>query len=336
MDYVSGEILTNEGIDKGYLGFKEGRIIEIGKGRSPKKSICNGLVIPFFVNAHTHIGDSFVRKKNIQLPRNVKELVAPPNGLKHRLLREASNREIITGMRESIQLMEQEGISNFCDFREQGIVGVRQISEAIRNKKISALVLSRPKKLEYDRDEVELLLKNSQGIGISSMLDWEYSELEKVARHAKKKGKMFAAHVSERVRENIDLILDLKPDFLVHLIYATDGDLERVRDNNIPVVACPRANMFFGIQPNLKLLKKHHIEMLIGTDNVMVNPPSILNEIKSLKRLSTEISTLELLHMTTYRARKALNLDCNILGPDSPANFIVLDKKSLATLYKSL
>ena len=68
--------------------------MQVEKGTSPKKPICKGLIVPTFVNAHTHIGDSFIKKKHIKLPRNIEELVGPPNGLKHRLLNVASDKEI--------------------------------------------------------------------------------------------------------------------------------------------------------------------------------------------------------------------------------------------------
>ena len=86
MDFVSGEILTEEGFKKGYIEFNKEKIIEIGEGNPPQKPICKGLIVPTFVNAHTHIGDSFIKEKGIDLPKNIEELVAPPDGFKHRLL----------------------------------------------------------------------------------------------------------------------------------------------------------------------------------------------------------------------------------------------------------
>jgi len=334
MDYVSGEILTEKGIKKGYLGFQKNRIIEVGKGIPPKKPICKGLILPTFVNAHTHIGDSFIRKKHKKLPKNVEALVGP-HGLKHRLLNEASDKEIVAGMKESLDIMMKTGTSHFCDFRENGTRGINQIKNALKNTNISSLILSRPDQLKYNKDEIETLLKNSQGIGASSISDWDYSELAKVAKHAKKRKKIFGIHASERIREDVDLILDLKPDFLVHMICATDNDFERVKDYNIPVVICPRANMFYGLKPNLKLIKKHEIDLLIGTDNAMLNPPNILDEIKHLKKTYKEFSVQELLHFITYGPRKALNLDDCILASNSKAEFTVLDKKYLRTLYIS-
>ena len=336
MDYVSGEILTEEGFKSGYVGFEKETLVEIGKDISPKKPVCKGLIVPGFVNAHTHIGDSFIRKKNIELPRNIEELVAPPHGLKHQLLNKASNEEIVVGMKESINDMIKAGVSCFCDFRENGIHGVQQLKEALKDTNVSSLILSRPEKLNYDRDEVESLLDNCDGIGVSGVSDWVYSDLQKLAKHVRSRGKMFALHASERVREDIDLVLDLKPSFLVHMLCATGDDLECVKDNDIPIVVCPRSNSFYSLKPDFELLKNKQVDVLVGTDNAMLNSTSVLDEIKYIMSISSSFSKEELLYMTTYGARKALNLDCAILGPNLPAEFVVLDKKSLKPLYISI
>ena len=335
MEYISGEILTENGFKKGYICFEEHKIVEVGKGICPKKPICKGLIVPTFVNAHTHIGDSFIREKNIKLPKDIEKLVAPPDGLKHRWLKEASGEDIIEGMEKSVDAMIKTGTSCFCDFREGGILGICQLKSALQSWDISSVILSRPDELFYHKNEVDVLLNNSDGIGLSSISEWDYSELIKISKHVKRKNKIFAIHASERVREDIDQILDLKPDFLVHMLFATESDFVRVKDNNIPVVVCPRSNAFFGLKPNYELMNKSKIDFVIGTDNAMLSLPSILDELRFLKAQSKLFSAFDLLYKVTYEARKVLNQECNILGQDSPADFLVLEKKSLNTLYIS-
>lgn len=335
MEYVSGEILTKNGFEKGFLGFEKDKIVESGNDHPPKKPVCKGLIVPSFVNAHTHIGDSFIREKNIKLPKDIEKLVAPPYGLKHKLLKEVSGEDVIKGMEESIDTMIKAGTKCFCDFRENGILGISQLKSALKLWNISPVILSRPDTLTYERDEVALLLKNSDGIGLSSISDWDYSEIKKIARHTKKENKIFAFHASERIREEIDLILDLKPDFLVHMVKAKESDLIRVKECDIPIVLCPRSNSFFGLKPDMDLLKKSGIELLLGTDNAMLSSLDILDELRYVKNMTSVFSVDELLNMITYTARKALNLSPSILGSSSPADFVVLDKKTLKTLYIS-
>jgi len=335
MKYVSGEILTEKGFIKGYLGFEKDKIFEFGKGRSIKKPFCKGLIVPSFINAHTHIGDTFIKKRKIKLPKNVIELVKPPNGLKHKLLKEATEKEIIEGMSESINDMFYSGVKKFCDFREGGLKGILELKKAIMNKKVETLILSRPTEIKYNFDEIENLLKNSNGIGLSSISDWDLFELKKISSLVKKRNKLFAIHASEIFRENIDDILDLKPDFLVHMVKATESDLIRIKDNNIPIVLCLRSNAFYGLKPDVKFMKKIGIKILFGTDNSMLNSPNIIDEIKFVKNKYKEFSLEELLNIITFRARKALNLDCDILGANSKADFVVIDKKTLKPLYVS-
>ena len=332
MQYVSGEILTEDGFQKRYIGFEKNKIVENGK-IVPKKPICEGFIIPSFVNAHIHIGDSFIRRKNIELPRDVEKLVGPPDGLKHRLLKQTDNQEIIEGMKKSIDLMNESGTSFFCDFREGGINGIGLLKTALQQCSIKSMILSRPNEQSYNKDEMNVLLENSDGIGFSAISDWDYTELVKISKHVKKNGKIFAFHASERSREDIDLILDLKPDFLIHMIYAIESDLIRVKENNIPLIICPRSNMFFGLKPNYKLLRKVGIKFMIGTDNCMINSPNILDEINFILKNNTIFPLDELLINSTYLPRKVLNLSPSILGPNPPTDFLVLDKKSLKPLY---
>ena len=336
MEFVSGEVLTKNGFQKGYIGFEKRKIIETGKGKSPKKPVAKGLIVPSFVNAHTHIGDSFIKKRKIKLPRDVEKLVAPPDGLKHKLLKQATKKELTEGMKRSIDYMIKSGTSVFCDFREDGIIGICLLKTALDLWNISSVILSRPDSLLYNKNEMDILMDSSDGVGLSAISDWEYSELQKVAKHAKRKKKLFALHASERVRENIDDILDLKPDFLVHMVKATESDLELIRDNNIPVVLCPRSNNFYGFLPDFGLFKKVGINVLLGTDNAMLNSPSVLDEIFFVKKCCNVFSDLDLLNMVTYDPRKVLNLECDILGSNSKAEFVVLDKKTLKPLYISL
>lgn len=336
MKYTAGKILTKNGFEKGYIGSERKKIVEVGKTNPPKKPVAKGLICPLFINAHTHIGDSFVRNKNITLPKKLEELVEPPEGLKFKLLKEASEEEIIDGMEESINTMEKTGTKHFYEFREGGIKGICQLKTALSLWKTSATILSRPEELKYDKNEIDILLNNSDGIGLSSISEWNYSEIQKIAKEVEKKNKIFAIHASEKAREDIDLILDLKPSFLVHMIKATEQDLEVVNENSVPIVVCPRSNNFFGIKTDLELFEKSGVKVLIGTDNAMINSPSILDEIIFIKKKYNCYSVEDLLLMTTYSSRKALNHDSFILGPNSKAEFVVLDEKTLKPLYISV
>ena len=80
-------------------------------------------------------------------------------------------------------------------------------------------------------------------------------------------------------------------------------------------------------------MKKSGVDLMLGTDNAMINPPNILEELHFLKKTTRVFSTEELLNMITYTPRKALNLDDCIQGLNGSSNVVVLDKKTLKTSY---
>ena len=228
LQYVEGMIYQDSDFIKGYLSFENGLIQDISAGYCPesKKVISKGVVLPLLTNYHTHMGDAIARGRN--LSGTVEQLVAPPNGLKFQILRQSKPEELIAAMRLAISEMLNTGTGCFIDFREEGVAGVKYLKSALEGLPIKPFILGRPKGLDYSHYEINELLAHVDGLGLSSITDWDYSELKKIAAETKRKGKWFALHASERHREDIDLILDLKPDFLVHMTYGSDNDYEQV------------------------------------------------------------------------------------------------------------
>ena len=66
MKYISGDILTKEKIINGHISIKGHKIEDLNKGNPPEKPIHKGLIVPTFVNSHTHIGDSFIYDKKLR------------------------------------------------------------------------------------------------------------------------------------------------------------------------------------------------------------------------------------------------------------------------------
>ncbi|TET91552.1 MAG: hypothetical protein E3J35_02255 [Methanomassiliicoccales archaeon] len=324
MPWVNGQILTEEGFQEGSLEFDQESIKEITR-QKPKEPMANGLVLPLFVNAHTHTGDSFIKEG---LEGSLEEIMAPPDGLKHQLLEKASDDEILAGMRQSMERMSDSGISHFVDFREGGVKGTSLLYHAALDSQATPVAYGRPAGMEYDKQEIESLLRIVDGIGISSISDWNISVLEKLSKDAKSSGKGFALHASEGVREDVDAILDLEPDFLVHMIEATDDDLERCADAGIPIVVCPRSNAFFGKAPNLSNMLAKGVTLMLGTDNAMLSSPSLFDEMRFIRQMSGEKGNLtsgSILRMA-LNSRKALKGQSALsLQIGQPSEFLVLE-----------
>ena len=81
---LSGFVVYGEEFDvfRGYVVVKEGVIREIGADEGGVDATFEGIILPAFVNAHTHIGDS-VAKEPPDMP--LVDLVGP-RGFKHRVL----------------------------------------------------------------------------------------------------------------------------------------------------------------------------------------------------------------------------------------------------------
>jgi cytosine/adenosine deaminase-related metal-dependent hydrolase len=326
MQYVSGFILSEEGFIQGHLGFEDGVVHEVGNG-AMKSSLAEGIIVPTFVNAHTHIGDYIVP---IDLSLPLEEVVAPPHGLKYRMLAKASPEALARGMKELAGFMSRRGVSSFIDFREGGIEG----SVLLRSVKGGArpIIMGRPKDLSFDREEVDKLLEVADGVGVSGMAEWDYGTLYDLSSHVRSRERPFVIHGSERIREDIDKLLDLKPSFLVHMCQANDADLAACLEEKVPIVLCPRSNLFFGIETPLQRMIKSGVELALGTDNAMISMPDMLTEMEFAARLLREQGEKQLgcvLRMTTIGGRKILN-ERPLIGmkPGSPCDFTVIQSKT--------
>jgi cytosine/adenosine deaminase-related metal-dependent hydrolase len=231
--------------------------------RPPRLWIC-----PALFNAHTHIGDT----AGMDMPwrGSLEGLVTPPDGLKHRILRETPRAVLRDGMRASIGVMVRSGTAGFADFREGGEEGVLDLREAAEGLPCRPVV--------FGRDGGEGI---AEGIGIPSIRDLPDAGAS-VAR-ARREGKLVAFHAGERDSLDVDGALALDPDLLVHCTHATDGQLREIADRGIPVAICPRSNWILGVSsspshPPVGRMLELGCRLLLGTDNAMFVQPDLWAE----------------------------------------------------------
>ncbi len=297
-----GIILWNDEVIQGTVEIENETVIDI----IPEKSdALNGVFLPYFINMHTHLGDSFMTEEPIG---SISDIVGP-GGLKARALELVNKKRQQIEIMNNLKVMVREHVSTFLDFREQGIYGIKILKEVLPDK-LNCLILSRPAKNdEFNEKEIDALLDASAGIGLSSISDYPEDIILKIRKKTSDKNKIFAIHASERIRENIDFILDLKPTFLVHMLKATDSDLELVKQENVSIVVTPKSNSQFGAVPHIARLLNYRINVAIGTDNGMFTAPSIRSEMEYLYRISNlygHIDPIEILKMSTVNALKIL------------------------------
>src|SRR5574339_850438 len=135
-------------IDSGYIVIKNGKIEKVGIGKYKNKlskNVFEGqgiLVIPGFINAHTHIGDSI--GKDMGVDSAFESRIHPVLGIKNKILKSSERGHLVNFMRSSIISMMKKGIVVIADFREGGMSGIEQITEAISGLSIKSIILGRP------------------------------------------------------------------------------------------------------------------------------------------------------------------------------------------------
>lgn len=308
---LEGTILRGRSFEpvEGRVVVDDGTIQAIEEGTARSSDI----IVPAFVNAHTHIGDSIAKEAGEGL--TLEELVAPPDGLKHRLLAESSRDELVAGMTQTIRFMEQAGTAAFVEFREGGVDGVEAIEEALSGAQLTDVVLG--------RESIDAM-EASDGFGASGANDGEFSR-ERTA--TKRADKLFGIHAGEVDSSDINPALDFDPDFLVHMVHAEELHLERVADSQTPVVVCPRSNATtnVGLPPVRDLLDRTTVAL--GTDNVMLNSPSMFREMAFTEKV-TDVSSREVLAMATVNGADIVDLNCGCIEKGRDAAFVVFDGDS--------
>ncbi|QSG07189.1 amidohydrolase family protein [Halapricum desulfuricans] len=308
---IEGTILTGRTFES-----VEGRVVvEDGEIAAVEETVTDSdaIVLPAFVNAHTHIGDSIAKEAGAGL--SLDELVAPPDGLKHRLLRQASREEKVDAMARSLQFMERSGTGAFVEFREGGVEGVETLRDALEGLAIESVVLG--------RETVEAM-HESDGFGASGARDGDFDAERNATRRADKR---FGIHAGERDSADINPAMDLDPDFLVHMVHPEPLHYQRLDDEATPVVVCPRSNLVtgVGVPPIRELLDRTTVAL--GTDNVFLNSPSMFREMEFANKLA-DVSAREVLGMATWAGADIVGLNAGEIAEGKDARLLVLDGDS--------
>jgi len=263
---ISGRALLGEELEAQPVDIviEQGRITAIEDNpRAPDIWIC-----PAFFNAHTHLADTIAM--DCGSTGDLASLVAPPDGLKHRLLAQASHQDLVRAMRRSIEGMISAGTAGCADFREGGEPGVRALKEASSGLDFTPVI--------FGRDGGDAI---AGGLGISSTRD--IPDVEKQVGAARQAGRLIAFHAGERDNEDVDAALAFDPDLIVHMTHATTKQIRECADRQIPIAVCPRSNWVLGVttssrQPPVSRMLRLGCTVLLGTDNVMFVPPDMFSE----------------------------------------------------------
>ena len=315
---------------------------------------CEGLLlIPGFINSHTHIADSI--GKDITLNSTVNQKIHPMFGIKSKILKNTSNEYLSTFMKNTCHSMIQKGITTFVDFREGGLDGAILLKKVVDDLPIRTILLGRldfhqstseiKKNSPFPKEkirELPSLLKICDGIGISGANEHSTSVLHSYS----KTKKLRAIHSSETIesvqkskritgKSETLRALSLKPDFLIHMTHASKKDLDVTSKKTRGIIICPRANSSLseGI-PDIEKMQNAGCLLGIGTDNVMINSPDMFREMDYLWKVTMgikkkRIDPKEILKMATVNAGKILKKEIGIIETKKIADCIFLDKHAL-------
>ncbi len=349
-----------EYVEQGYIEIEEGKIRSTAAGSykgSGKKVDAKGfLVIPGFINAHTHIADSI--GKDIAVEQRLDARVHPVFGAKKKILQKSLPEHLKAFIRSSAISMMKKGIVAFADFREDELDGIRLLKDAIEGLSIKCVTMGRINYYSNPADaaglpaEKEVQAKDvvamADGFGISGANENTDAALAQYRQFAGKK--LVAIHAAESKetvefsklhtgRSEVDRIMKhLKPNFVVHMTNANEDEMSLIAKSGTGIVICPRANGVLGAGiPKVGQMLKQGCLVAIGTDNVMLNSPDIMRELDYIWKASraTEGGLLraqELLKMATINAAQILRLNNGCIESGRDADLIFIDKKH-ADLY---
>ena len=326
------------------------------KIKSTKNKVVNCddlLLIPGLINSHTHIGDSIA--KDIALDKDPDSKINPIFGIKQKILKETEPRKLIYYMRKTVKSMLKKGTTTFVDFREGGLDGVLLMQKAISNIPIRSIILGR---IEYYQskeqikrntpipqpyqNQIDTLLKNCDGVGISGSNENSDSSLKQFSKIKKiraihcaetKQSYLKSKQTTRRTEPKRSMLL--KPDFLVHMTYASKSDLKFVSKKIKGIIVCPRANASLaeGI-PNVVQMMEMDCNVAIGTDNVMINSPDLFREMDFLWKTTMgvhqkRIDPKNILKMVTVNAGKILDKKIGCIKEGYLADAVFIKKNDV-------
>jgi len=294
------------------------------------------LVLPGLINSHVHIGDSFAKEWGFN--KNLIDVVAPPDGIKHKLLRKISPEIKKVGIIKAAEEMLSNGITYFMDFREEGLEGIKTLKKALKAIPIKYRIFGR----FNTTNEIKQIFKEADGIGLSSyknIIPQVKTLLEESKAKYKKLITTHYAEVKRKEQRFNNIILDGLIDVIIHGTHLSKNDLEKLRENGISLVFCPRSNGYFGVGfPPIREVMDLNISISLGTDNIMNVRPDLFEELRYLflifkvlnkSNRKITLNAKQLLKMISINAARTFGIQDSVgsIKEGKYADFIVINLK---------
>lgn len=344
------------------------QIVDSGFGRPPKefftKTLPPGVIVPGFVNAHSHIELSFMAGKvaaKTPLIGMASIIQEQRSKIDAHTMRQAAT--------QAIQKAKEQGTFFFCDISNSAdfIRFLRDVPQFQGNRYFELLGFSSPS----DRERIEEMRKlldvdatfypTVHSVYGSSPLQMRF--VREKARHTSvsihllespeelefqndrglivdflKKIGQYVRHPELQGRSTIEYLhslgmLSFKKLLLVHLSAARVSDIELLEEYvpHAAWVLCHRSNKHLGIErTNWETLRHSPLKLLLGTDSLASNSDlSVLQEMKAILN-EGKFSERELLRAATWHAYEYLEIKENhvpyFIFPDAEPNLVSMSK----------
>ncbi len=317
------------------------------------------VIIPGLWNGHTHIGDGICPDGATGL--TLEQGFFRPNGFKYRMLKTTSDDQLLKSIVQSHNYMIQCGTIGHIDFREQGVSGCQLLKQAAQQTGIQSIILGQFLESPFTENELhentatlkplvqqelDNILDVADGFSESTMNDLTDPAWIEIRNQTHLKNKIRAIHCLENNNyRNTSLKISGKgdleramtlydPHLIVHMTVANDKEIELARQSKASFVLNPRANANLGLPlPPISKLLDSGINLLLGTDNIMLNSPNLFSELdftykicKSQYEDPTKPDPVDILKMVTSNMRHFFDgKHQGYLEEGLPADFVLLD-----------
>jgi len=317
------------------------------------------VVVPGLYNSHTHMGDSCLPDGATGL--TLEEGFFRPHGFKYRELAKLSREEHLPHVVNHLRYMARSGTVCHIDFREQGPAGAELLRAASAETGVESIILGQFNGVPFGADalaandsvlpvearaELEAILDVADGFSESTMNDLTDPAWGEIREVTERRGKLRAIHCLENAayrdvslaRTGVgDLARALAiydPDLIVHLTVANGTEIARMAAAGKTGVLNPRANANLGLPlPPVRALLEAGVNLLLGTDNGLLNSPNLLAELDFTYKLAKSQfgdavapDPLAILRMATANVAAVLGAEHpGYLEAGLPATFVVLD-----------
>jgi cytosine/adenosine deaminase-related metal-dependent hydrolase len=317
------------------------------------------VVIPGLYNSHTHMGDSCLPDGATGL--TLEQGFFRPDGFKYRRLAAIPREDHLPHVVSHLRYMARTGTVGHIDFREQGPYGSELLREASRITGIDSVILGQFSGVPFDeaalkantaplppdaRRELGAILAAADGFSESTMNDLTDAAWREIRDLTGTLGKLRAIHCLENAayrdvsvartsRGDLARAIDLfDPHLIVHMTVADAAEVALLASSGKTAVLNPRANANLGLpMPPVRALMESGANLLLGTDNGLLNSPNLFAELDFTYKLAksqfgdaVRPDPLAVLRMATSNIRGVLGSDRpGCLEQGLPATFVVLD-----------